>query len=1224
MSSAQTSSFVSRFDRIWAQARRVQLSQSLCWGVLTALAGVALLAAVDYWWELPRLARMAALVATGLAAIAVAVMLSIQSFRRWQRQATAAAIEQVFPQLGQRIRTTVQYGVLSSGQIESEGVATTLVGALEADTVKRAQPLPLDAVVPWKSLALASMLAAVVGLGLAGASALDWEWRAAAQRAFLGEEPYTKITVDPGNLTLKEGESSVIHATVEGRIGKQVTVWTRQTDEAGSQWEAEVLSADDAEQKDDRTLVFEHGFDRVRHPLEYRIAAGSGTSPTYRVDVLYPLKIAKIQATMQAPEYTGLKEQVVEGGNITGLAGTQVKFAIELDREAQEAWLELTSVGRRTAEGPELAKLPLTIEGKNMTASFELAADQKMSVVAKAADGMELPENVFRIRVRKDEAPQVWFESPSEALEVHSLVELLMRIRVSDDFGLSRAGIMFEVNNEEEYPLLAQDFQAAAEELKTTGKISPQTRATLEKMLPLEHFQLTPQDSVMYYAFAEDNKPENPQRTESDLRFVDIRAFKRQYRLLDSEDGMPPDGNRPQLKSLDELIARQRYALNRTMQLEKRFKHTQEADLAGTDAMIKFEGELAKFTRELAEGLEARGVDPSDTELLYQAETSMLGATDSLSAGNYETAVLQQRDAVKYLIEGRNKIQEFISKNPNRQQLAQLRNFDRTQRQKLRKPKTDEEEAKEVARRLEQLADEEDFVYKTLAGIPTAGTSKGESDSQEATASNEQPMKPNEKGQKGDMPPAKAKDGEKAKDGDKGQEAEKGEKGDKGKDAEKGDKGQEAEKGKNGETAKGEKGEQGKGEKGDQPGSGKGQAPSPQELEDKQLDIAVEAREIEKILNRLNGVTDLTKERIGAAAKTAEEAGTALGQGNMKDAENAAKTAGGQFRELNEQVKALLAEEQADRVGAAQQMAADLSRQQQDFVDRLADKSEQSGGAGDPMPKKDNEKEKPGKGEKGKNDKPQQNQPGLGGQAEKIAERAKTLADVLGAAAGANNPEDQATAEKVKELMGSIGLPDLTQRLQQLPDQVAGGKTEEAKANAGDGAERMEAAAQQLAALHRAIVAPKVDELAKAEEKLTVLDEELDTLETPTAITGWHVDATALLDELDKLGISKELRDQLLDEMKKAGWSPDVVSRGWRWNRIEGGYYAAPGPYRVLISRLSSDIRSRMQELMLGELAFGSDEPIPPQYQELVDRYYQVLASEGKEQPKRPAITPQK
>lgn len=1221
MSSAHHSAFVSRFDRIWAQARRVQLSQAICWGVLTALAGIALLAAVDYWWELPRLARIAALIATGIASVTVAIMLSVQSVRRWQRQATAAAIEQVFPQLGQRIRTTVQYGELSVGQIESEGVATTLVGALEADTVKRAQPLPLDAVVPWKSLAVASMLAAVVGLGLAGASAIDWEWRAAAQRAFLGEEPYTKITVDPGNLTLKEGESAVIHFRVEGRVGRQVSFWSRTTDGLQSEWQAEPLSADSAEQKDDRTLVFEHVFDRVRHPLEYRIAAGSGTSPTYRLDVLYPLKIAKIQATMQAPEYTGLKEQVVEGGNITGLAGTQVKVDIELDRAAQEAWLEFEDVGRRAAEGPAVTKLPLTIDGKNLMANFELAKDRKMTVVAKAVDGMELPENVFRVRVRKDEAPQVWFESPSEALEVHSLVELMMRIRASDDFGLSRAGIMFEVNNEEEYPLLAHDFQAAAEELTATGKLSPQTRATLEKMLPLEHFQLTAQDSVMYYAFAEDNKPGTPQRTESDLRFVDIRPFRRIYRLQDGEDGMT-EGNRPQLKSLDELIARQRYALNRTMQLEKRFKHTGEADLAGIDSVIKFEGELAKFTRELAEGLEARGVDPSDTELLYQAETSMLGATDSLSAGNYETAVLQERDAVKYLIEGREKVEESISKNPNRQQLAQLRNFDRTQRQKIRKPKTDEEEAKEVAQRLEQLAQEEDFVYKTLAGIPMEGQGKGEIDSPEGTSPNEQPMRPGEKGQKGDMTKneTKADEGHKAKEGENGQEEEKGAKGEKGDAAEKeteGDKAKEGGEGQKGEKAKSE-GDQ---DEGDQPGSGKASAPSRQELEDKQLDIAIEAREIEKVLGRLNGVTDLTKERIAAAAKTAEEAGAALGQGNMKDAENAAKTAGGQFRELKEQVKALLAQEQADRVAAAQQMAAQLSREQQDFVDRLADKSEQAGVDDEPMSKKENEK--PGVSEKGENEKAKQDQPGIGGQAEQIAEKAKTLADVLGAASGANNPEDQASAEKIKELMGTLGLPDLTQRLQKLPEQVSQGKMEDAKANAGDGAERMEAASQALAALRRAIVAPKVDELAKAEEKLTTLEEELDTLDTPTSITGWHVDAAAMMEELDKLGISKELRDQLLEEMKKAGWGPNAATGGWKWGRAEGGYYAAPAAYRTLLSRLSSDVRSRMQELMLGDLAFSSDEPIPPQYQDLVDRYYQVLAAEGKEQPKRPVV-PQK
>ena len=89
--------FLSRFDHIWAQARRVQLSQALCWAILTLLAGIALLAAADYWLELPLALRLAAIAAVVVGSVAVAISLGVQSVRRWQRQATAATIEKVFP-----------------------------------------------------------------------------------------------------------------------------------------------------------------------------------------------------------------------------------------------------------------------------------------------------------------------------------------------------------------------------------------------------------------------------------------------------------------------------------------------------------------------------------------------------------------------------------------------------------------------------------------------------------------------------------------------------------------------------------------------------------------------------------------------------------------------------------------------------------------------------------------------------------------------------------------------------------------------------------------------------------------------------------------------------------------------------------------------------------------------------------------------------------------------
>jgi hypothetical protein len=229
---------------------------------------------------------------------------------------------------------------------------------------------------------------------------------------------------------------------------------------------------------------------------------------------------------------------------------------------------------------------------------------------------------------------------------------------------------------------------------------------------------------------------------------------------------------------------------------------------------------------------------------------------------------------------------------------------------------------------------------------------------------------------------------------------------------------------------------------------------------------------------------------------------------------------------------------------------------------------------------------------------------------------------VLAGAARPDTPADEATAKKVAELATSMKLPDLTDRLQELPGQVAEGKMEDAKANVGDGAERLEAAAQELGDLHRSIVAPKVDELAKVEAQLNQLDEQLDELEAPAQITGWHMDADRLLDELEDAGISEEQIKQFEEQMQQAGWDPRVRTRGWQWARTEGGRYQAPGPYRVHLARLLASVQGRMQELMLGDLASSRDEPIPPQYQELVDRYYEVLATAGKEHLQAQPVAP--
>src|SRR4029079_6818768 len=94
-----------------------------------------------------------------------------------------------------------------------------------------------------------------------------------------------------------------------------------------------------------------------------------------------------------------------------------------------------------------------------------------------------------------------------------------------------------------------------------------------------------------------------------------------------------------------------------------------------------------------------------------QAETTMLAAADSLTAGNFDKATLQMREALKYLIEGRNRLEILILKTRDWRALAALRQFDRLQQQKLRRPKSDEEAARQIAERLDEWENEDDTLF---------------------------------------------------------------------------------------------------------------------------------------------------------------------------------------------------------------------------------------------------------------------------------------------------------------------------------------------------------------------------------------------------------------------------------------------------------------------------------------------------------------------------------
>ena len=179
ISEPRTLKFLNRFERVWASLRRYQVRLGLAWSFLTGALGLIALAAADYRLELPTNVRAAGLAALSAVILAVLWVRVITPLRWWTKPRTAAEIESRFPELGQRIRTVVQYAGLSEETIDFEGVTPSLLTALEEETEIRAQPLPLDRIVPWRRVWAVGTLAAAPALVFLVAAALNPEWRIA-------------------------------------------------------------------------------------------------------------------------------------------------------------------------------------------------------------------------------------------------------------------------------------------------------------------------------------------------------------------------------------------------------------------------------------------------------------------------------------------------------------------------------------------------------------------------------------------------------------------------------------------------------------------------------------------------------------------------------------------------------------------------------------------------------------------------------------------------------------------------------------------------------------------------------------------------------------------------------------------------------------------------------------------------------------------------------------
>jgi len=533
---------------------------------------------------------------------------------------------------------------------------------------------------------------------------------------------------------------------------------------------------------------------------------------------------------------------------------------------------------------------------------------------------------------------------------------------------------------------------------------------------------------------------------------------------------------------LEELIARQRFSLNRTVQLEKHFTKSGQIDSAKLDHVIRFERNLAELTQALAKGYKALELDAA--KFLIEAEGLMLASVNSLGDKDFGRAAPQQKDALVCLIKARDTVRQFLNRCSPSQARA-FQSFSRTRAQKLRAPKDKREEVRKLPARLRQLADQERFVYATLTGIESGDANR-------------------------------------------------------------------------------------------------------QELKRQQQKTVEEAYAIRRSMEDIKALTTLPRERMARAATRAEQVSDALTRGNSMEASRAAEEAESMFRELAEHVEGLLAEETADRVAAARDLAHRLTQRERQFGDHLQDRPRLNGGRGSRASSGDSD---------------------LVHQAARLTESGRTLEDLLKALAEGAQQDSPGTSREIQQLLGEGELERAILRMQQIERLLQAGDFHAASMESRDIADSLDALNLKLDSLHRLIVTPQIEELMTLQRRVGTLRERLKALESEFAIDEWHHDADAVLSDLVGRSAVQQDTDRLLRAMREAGWS-DPSATGWNWGRVDDAY-VAPEDYGTGLDAIVLALQQRIRELILKDLMISQDEATPPEYKELVDRYFQVLYQDG-------------
>jgi hypothetical protein len=428
--------------------------------------------------------------------------------RRVPDRRLALYVEERVPELDGAVLSAVE---VAETQAPDEARSALLTRGLFDDAARRLTRLPsvvrLEHTTTWRALAVSAL---VVASG-AGVIALGPSWVGQAARLLLtpwhdvAAAPVYAIDVKPGNATVARGSDFEVSARLLGFHSDVVDLSIRRG--VDGEWER-VPMGPGADSARFSARLFDLNAD-----AEYYVESNGVRSAPYRLTVKDLPAVRRMDLELHYPAYTGMAdEQFEDVGDIAAVKGSRAEVRVRATRAVRG--------GRIVLDGDSTVALTL-VDDSTLAATLSVRRDGFYRVELESPDGTRVAGNVdYVIDAIDDQGPQVVLRKPGRDIRPSSIEEVFIEAEASDDFGLGRMELVYQLNGGESKTISLSDGRGARPRELTAGHT-----------VFLEEMGLQPGDVISYYVKVWDNDAVSGAKSAStDIYFLTIRRFDREYK----------------------------------------------------------------------------------------------------------------------------------------------------------------------------------------------------------------------------------------------------------------------------------------------------------------------------------------------------------------------------------------------------------------------------------------------------------------------------------------------------------------------------------------------------------------------------------------------------------------------------------------------------------------------------------------------------------------------